>query len=199
MVQDGVFGPERKKSEGRPKWRLVDESLGHELDISSMYCIPVRSKALRKTADADKEEWDVLDGYAPQKSTELKSSDVLMDIGQVQRKISKQPANRSIKKQPIRPRSATKPMGGKIAVVKPIHSEPVNSDQEAPPARSPIFDSSTKEAILSSVLPARTPVESGSPTLSPLKKRKMSNENFDPARKARKINYVGAMRSVLQS
>ena len=198
MVQDGVFGPERKKSEGRPKWRLVDESLGHELDISSMYCIPVRSKALRHTADADKEEWDVLDGYTPQKSTELKSSDVLMDIGQVKRPISKQPAKRSIKKQPIRPRSATKPMGGKIAVVKPIHS-PVNHDQEAPPVRSPIPDSSTKEAILSSVLPARTPVESKSPTVSPLRKRKMSNENFDPARKARKINYVGAMRSVLQS
>merc|ERR1712232_372209 len=45
MVQDGHFGPERKRSYGRPRYRLVNEKHGKELDISSMYCIPVKSKA----------------------------------------------------------------------------------------------------------------------------------------------------------
>lgn len=62
MVQEGHFGPERKRSHGRPRYRLVDEKFGKELDISSMYCIPVKSKALKRTVDADKEEWDVIDG-----------------------------------------------------------------------------------------------------------------------------------------
>mmetsp|Transcript_6926 Transcript_6926/g.7922 ORF Transcript_6926/g.7922 Transcript_6926/m.7922 type:complete len:1045 (+) Transcript_6926:284-3418(+) len=62
MVQEGHFGPERKRSHGRPRYRLVDETLGKELDISSMYCIPVKSKALKRTVDADKEEWDIIDG-----------------------------------------------------------------------------------------------------------------------------------------
>ena len=72
MVQDGVFGPEQKRSNGRPRWKLVDESLGMELDISSTYCIPVKSRTLKKTVDADKEEWDILDGA----TTGLKSMDV---------------------------------------------------------------------------------------------------------------------------
>lgn len=172
MIQDGYFGPERKRAEGRPKWKLVDESLGHELDISSMFCIPVKSKALRHTVDADKEEWDILDGPVSRNGTDVKSSDVLVESGQVKRKISKQPAKR--------PRSATKPMEGKIAIRSPV--------------RSPLPDGNSKEAIFSAVLPARS-----TPDRTPSKKRKLVNENMDPARKARKMNNVGTMRSVLQS
>ena len=74
MIQDGIFGPDRKKSGGCPKWRLVDENLGHEIDISSIFCIPVKSKALKKTADADKEEWDILDELCSSKTPESKSN-----------------------------------------------------------------------------------------------------------------------------
>jgi HMG (high mobility group) box/LysM domain len=61
MVQDGTFGPDKPKAQGKPKWKLVDESLGKEVDISSSYCIPIKSRSMRKTLDADKEEWDVID------------------------------------------------------------------------------------------------------------------------------------------
>lgn len=61
MVKSGKFGSDRPKCEGRPKWKLVDEKLGKEVDISSSFCIPIRSRAVRKTVDADKEEWDIID------------------------------------------------------------------------------------------------------------------------------------------
>jgi len=61
MIQDGTFGPEKARVEGRAKWKLVDESLGHEVDISSSFVIPIKSKSMRKTLDADKEEWDIID------------------------------------------------------------------------------------------------------------------------------------------
>lgn len=61
MVQIGTFGPDKHKAEGRPKWKLVDESLGKEVDISSSYCIPIKSRSMKRTQDADKEEWDIID------------------------------------------------------------------------------------------------------------------------------------------
>ena len=65
MVQDGTFGPEKPKVQGRPKWKLVNEDLGKELDISSSFCIPCKSRAMKRTLDADKEEWDILGDEEP--------------------------------------------------------------------------------------------------------------------------------------
>lgn len=65
MEEQGVFGPERKRSHGRPRYRLVDEKLALELDISSTYCIAVKARALKKSNDADKEEWDIIDDGQP--------------------------------------------------------------------------------------------------------------------------------------
>ncbi|KAL7575934.1 hypothetical protein ACA910_000731 [Epithemia clementina (nom. ined.)] len=65
MVQDGLFGPEKPKAYGRPKWKLVKQELGKELDISSSFCIPCRSKSMKRTLDADKEEWDILSDDFP--------------------------------------------------------------------------------------------------------------------------------------
>jgi hypothetical protein len=59
MEAVGTFGPDKPKAEGRPKYKLVDEKLGMEVDISSTFCIPVKARSMRKTMDADKEEWDV--------------------------------------------------------------------------------------------------------------------------------------------
>ena len=59
MEAVGTFGPDKPKAAGRPKYKLVDESLGLEVDISSAFCIPVKARSMRKTMDADKEEWDV--------------------------------------------------------------------------------------------------------------------------------------------
>lgn len=75
MIQAGTFGADRGKIQGRPKWRLVDEKLCKEVDISASFCIPVKSRAVRKTLDADKEEWDVIDdGSDPYESTSKPSS-----------------------------------------------------------------------------------------------------------------------------
>lgn len=57
----GTFGSDKPKAEGRPRYKLEDESLGLEVDISSTYCIPVKSRGMRNTNDADKEEWDIRD------------------------------------------------------------------------------------------------------------------------------------------
>jgi hypothetical protein len=61
MVQCGTFGPDKPRAKGRPKWKLVSETLGMEVDISSTFCIPIKSRSMRKTVDADKEEWDIID------------------------------------------------------------------------------------------------------------------------------------------
>jgi hypothetical protein len=61
MVEVGIFGPDKAKSRGRPKWMLVDESLGKEVDISASFCIPIKARFMKHTLDADKEEWDVID------------------------------------------------------------------------------------------------------------------------------------------
>ena len=209
MVQDGIFGPERKKSSGRPKWRLVDESLGKELDISSMYCIPLKSKAMRRTADADKEEWDILD-FAPG----VKSRDIPVDLVT--------PTARPIKKQPVRARSAIKPMSGKIAVIKPIEAAPANQEKQENIAPSPVRPTrgtprrtpTKRESIAPSpVRPTRGTPRRTSPLWSPPRKRSTPSRvsprwtptkqhgtnDLEPARKARRLNNSGGRRSVLQS
>lgn len=59
MRNAGKWGDEKPKAEGRPIWMLVDESEGMEVDISASFCIPVASKAMKKTVDADEEQWDI--------------------------------------------------------------------------------------------------------------------------------------------
>jgi hypothetical protein len=169
MLKDGVFGADRKRSQGRPKWRLVDEKLGKELDISSSYCIPLRSKALRKTADADKEEWDILDDSIKNGTVDANVVDPLSDTGEE--------THRIIRKQPMRARSAIKPMGGKLAVVKPPNVVPGSPRSLTP----------KKKRTRSSSPPRWTPKQ---------------NEHIDdlaPARKARRISSAGARRCALQS
>jgi hypothetical protein len=57
----GIWGHDKPKSAGRPIWMLVDESEGKEVDISGSFCIPIRSRAMKRTVDADCEQWDILD------------------------------------------------------------------------------------------------------------------------------------------
>lgn len=61
MREAGTFGDDKGNSQGRTKWMLVDEKLGMEVDISGSFCIPIKAKSMRKTNDADKEEWDIID------------------------------------------------------------------------------------------------------------------------------------------
>lgn len=77
MIQVGAFGSDKRKAEGRPKWKLVDESLGKEVDISSSFCIPIKSRSMKRTQDADKEEWDIIDdGSCPGKTNTGRRSSI---------------------------------------------------------------------------------------------------------------------------
>jgi hypothetical protein len=131
MYQDGHFDRDRKNAYGRPRYRLVDEKQGKELDISSSYCIPVRSRALKRTADADKEEWDIQDGPVKlvKGEIDIDTMDTLSENGSAsstKKKLSKQPK--------FRARSAIKPITGKIAVGTALrHSQdPLNRTRSSP-------------------------------------------------------------------
>jgi hypothetical protein len=194
MVQDGLFGPEGKRSNGRPKWRLVDENLGHELDISSMYCIPLKSKAMKRTEDANKEEWDILEGAAGLKSCDVPIGDAVA------------PVSRPIRKQPMRARTAIKPMIGKIAVIKPINLNPAPVKREKVKGVAPSPVRPTRNTPVRS--PRRIPLWSPSkrtrstpPRVSPrwTPTKRQNADEMEPPRKARKLNSSGARRTVLQS
>lgn len=61
MRQDGYFSSQKSRSAGRPKWKLVHEGAGKELDISADVCEVVKARTMKGCADADREEWDILD------------------------------------------------------------------------------------------------------------------------------------------
>ena len=78
MRQVGSWGSDKPKCEGRPIWMLVDESEGKELDISASFCQRVKSRGMKRTADADEEQWDI-----PSSGTDQKvAAKVLDDWGQ---------------------------------------------------------------------------------------------------------------------
>jgi len=57
----GSFDLSRPQSQGRPKWVLVGENEGKEVDISASVCEIVESVATTKCPDADDERWDILE------------------------------------------------------------------------------------------------------------------------------------------
>lgn len=59
MKQAGYWGDDKPECRGRPKWMLVDESEGKELDISADFCTLVPSRCMYRTEDADDERWDI--------------------------------------------------------------------------------------------------------------------------------------------
>ena len=61
MRRNGQFGAEKGSHVGRTRWMLVPEGKGKELDVSAARCVVRRAMEMRKTANADKEEWDILD------------------------------------------------------------------------------------------------------------------------------------------
>ena len=73
MRQVGYWGDDKPSCEGRPIWMLVDESEGKEVDVSASFCQPVISRGLRRTVDADEEQWDIPDNASPRKSAANKS------------------------------------------------------------------------------------------------------------------------------
>ena len=202
MELDGVHGPDKKKSAGRPKYRLVDEKLGKEIDVSAMFCIPVKSRALRRCIDADKEEWDIVDDEGSEKvNTGNSVSSTVTDVSSTVASARGPP--RKIHKQPVRVRSAIKPMAGKVAVVKPIRPAPQTMSKEQQENVHLASPRPTRSTALTSPSRNLTPIRRGgvasdrrvvilspqraSPRLAPSKKRKRSDveTSMDPERKRR--------------
>jgi hypothetical protein len=57
----GYWGEDKPQCQGRPIWMLVDESEGKEVDISASFCQQVKSRGMKRTVDADNEQWDIPD------------------------------------------------------------------------------------------------------------------------------------------
>jgi len=163
MIQEGTFGPDKPRVEGRPKWKLVDESLGHEVDISSSYVIPIKSKSMRKTLDADKEEWDIIDdGTDPTKVPAIpprmlssKPSGVLYRKSRGTTAV-KPSAERAFRKKSLGTGGAvaespsllaTLPGSGLITTVRLKGKNIFKSDSESPRKRGPSFESKQLSTI----------------------------------------------------
>jgi hypothetical protein len=58
----GFFGSNKPKAQGRPIWMLVAEEEGKEFDISANACEIVKSVTMKGCANADLEQWDIMDG-----------------------------------------------------------------------------------------------------------------------------------------
>lgn len=65
MRKKGKWGSEKPKAMGRPKWMLVSENLGKEVDISASVCEVVKARGLKNNPDADKEQWDIPESATP--------------------------------------------------------------------------------------------------------------------------------------
>jgi len=62
IMQDGVFGPNRRTYKGRPRYRLVPEGASEgceEMDVSAWRCTKISARAMRHVPDADDEVWDI--------------------------------------------------------------------------------------------------------------------------------------------
>ena len=59
LTTSGTF--QHGTSRGRPRWMLVDEDKGGEMDVSAARCEVMRALEMKSTKEiADEEEWDIL-------------------------------------------------------------------------------------------------------------------------------------------
>ena len=62
MRAEGSFTTERHGiSNGRFRWKLVEEGKALEVDVSAQRCTVVKTRVMKHTPNADEEEWDILD------------------------------------------------------------------------------------------------------------------------------------------
>ena len=62
MRAEGAFTTERHGiSNGRFRWKLVEEGKALEVDVSAQRCTVVKTRVMKHTPNADEEEWDILD------------------------------------------------------------------------------------------------------------------------------------------
>jgi len=62
LMEAGVFGPEKgQEAAGKKRWKLVPEGEAEEIDTSALQCTVVKTRAMKRTTDADKEEWLIVE------------------------------------------------------------------------------------------------------------------------------------------
>lgn len=106
MKQVGRWGEDEPQAQGRPIWTLVGEEYAAEVDISASFCVPVRSKTMKGTVDADKEKWDIFESGG-----EPSTASAALTRGRNHRvSMRSGPARES--------RSATKPLSGTVERVR---------------------------------------------------------------------------------
>ena len=61
LEQRGLFESNKGPSAGRPKWMLVSEEQGGEIDVGAGRCHIMEAIEMKSTSEnADDEEWDIL-------------------------------------------------------------------------------------------------------------------------------------------
>ena len=124
----GVFGSNRKKSEGRTKWMLVHEGEGKEMDITGAVCQVVKSRSTRGCTDADKEEWDIIDTEADAATTRpsqyLQNNEVVSDK---QTSLKSDVSRETAKTNDENPQSDTSTASTRTANVNLHHDLPTNN------------------------------------------------------------------------
>lgn len=193
MVEDGVFGDKYPKAKGRPKWKLVDETLGHEVDISSSFCIPIKTKSMKKTLDADKEEWDVIDdGTDPTMMPSTTPRMVGRPPASLRGTSAKKPAAERVRKTRVETPSllATLPGSGTLTTVK-LRGKNIFDNIDSPRKRG--RPKGSKDTV-----PRRRKSEPANPT-----GRRKSVVNFNIPASARKASAIrvanGKRKSVASS
>lgn len=202
MIEDGSFGSDRPKALGKPKWKLVNESLGKEVDISSSFCIPVKSRSMRKTFDADKEEWDIIDdGTDPTKIASRSPDNRHSFYGSVSRGTTavKPSAERARMKSFSQLQSpsllATLPGSGMISIVRIVGRNLLdNLDADSPRKRGRPAGSKNKPKLQTNArkVSTETKARSNASILSIGKNRRPSLVHFNAPASARK---AAALRS----
>ena len=145
MRKAGTWGDKTPKAEGRPIWMLVDESEGMEVDISASFCIPVQSKAMKKTVDADEEQWDILESGSVKTSSirSLRDNTKMVQLAPVFTNRAsdglkdKQKAPEEVPNS-MKGRSATKPLTGTVERKRKRSSAVNNKDAIDDPPKSTI-------------------------------------------------------------
>ena len=68
----GVFGDDAGRSAGRPRWMLVPEDEGGEIDVGAARCVVMEAREMKGTHEnADEEEWDIVGDEAGARQRQL--------------------------------------------------------------------------------------------------------------------------------
>jgi hypothetical protein len=174
LEESGKFGSDKPRAKGRTRWKLVDEKLGREVDLSSMFCVPVKARVMKNTPDADKEEWDIIDDgkipsgvknlctekAATRSEDDVENGDLYFDDGVIDGNHGRPRANKKRKMSTGQPAKlqAVRPDTGKLVTVA-LKMRGMQSFVQSLPDEFVVYDDS--EEALSNFTTPKRPKTSG--------------------------------------